>query len=165
MPPPPADRDDGPRVYRYLFTHALENPNPFVGRGAVHTTDLPFIFHTLGMGGLVYTPTAAEQALSTTMATTWTSFREGGQPEQRLHSFLAALRSSDGFLPAVQRCNDSRGRRPHRALRFLGWDRRLTEVTGGGSTESRTTSYAPNVAGITVRVQGGERWNLNSQVR
>ena len=74
------DRDDGTRVYRYLFTHALENPNPFVGRGAVHTTDLPFIFHSLGMGGLVYTPTAAEQVLSTTMATTWTSFAKEANP-------------------------------------------------------------------------------------
>ena len=74
------DNDDGPRVYRYLFTHAFENPNPFVGRGAVHTTDLPFIFHTLGMGGLVYTPTAAEQELSTTMATTWTTFAKEGNP-------------------------------------------------------------------------------------
>jgi para-nitrobenzyl esterase len=74
------DRDDGPRVFRYLFTHALENPNPFVGRGAVHSTDLPFIFHTLGMGGLVYTPTAAEQDLSTTMATTWTTFAQEADP-------------------------------------------------------------------------------------
>jgi para-nitrobenzyl esterase len=75
-----SDRDDGPRVYRYLFTHALENPNPFVGRGAVHSTDLPFIFHTLGMGGLVYTPTTAEQELSTTMATTWTTFAKESNP-------------------------------------------------------------------------------------
>ena len=74
------DNDDGPRVYRYLFTHALENPNPFVGRGAVHTTDLPFIFHTLGMGGFVYTPTAAEQELSTTMAITWTAFAKEANP-------------------------------------------------------------------------------------
>jgi para-nitrobenzyl esterase len=74
------DRDDGPLVYRYLFTHALENPNPFVGRGAVHTTDLPFIFHTLGMGGLAYTPTAAEQELSTTLATTWTTFALEADP-------------------------------------------------------------------------------------
>jgi len=74
------ENDDGPRVYRYLFTHVLGNPNPFVGRGAVHTTDLPFIFHTLGKGGLVYTPTAAEQELSTTMATTWITFAKEACP-------------------------------------------------------------------------------------
>jgi para-nitrobenzyl esterase len=72
--------DDDARVYRYLFTHALENPNPFVGRGAVHTTDLPFIFHTLGMGGLIYMPTPAEQELSTTMATTWATFAKDANP-------------------------------------------------------------------------------------
>jgi len=76
----PSGDDDDARVYRYLFTHALENPNPFVGRGAVHTTDLPFIFHTLGMGGLIYMPTPAEQELSTTMATTWATFAKDANP-------------------------------------------------------------------------------------
>jgi para-nitrobenzyl esterase len=93
------DDNDGSRVYRYLFTHALENPNPFVGRGAVHTTDLPFIFHTLGMGGLVYTPTAAEQHLSTTMATTWTAFAKEGNPNNgSIPSWLRYDVSTDPYL-------------------------------------------------------------------
>ena len=32
------------------------------------------------MGGLVYTPTAAEQELSTAMATTWTTFAKEANP-------------------------------------------------------------------------------------
>jgi para-nitrobenzyl esterase len=67
-------------VYRYLNTHALENPNPWVGRGAVHTSDLPFIFHTLGAGGLGYAGTAAEQTLSDTIAKIWITFAAVGHP-------------------------------------------------------------------------------------
>jgi para-nitrobenzyl esterase len=82
-----ADNDNNTRVYRYLFTHALENPNPFTGRGAVHSTDLPFIFHTLGMGGLAYVPTDAEQVLSTAMATTWAAFAKEANPNNTFIPF------------------------------------------------------------------------------
>ena len=67
-------------VYRYLNTHALENSNPWLGRGAVHTSDLPFIFHTLGAGGLSYGGTTAEQALSDAIARIWITFATVGHP-------------------------------------------------------------------------------------
>jgi hypothetical protein len=35
------------------------------------------------MGGLAYTPTAAEQVLSTAMATTWISFAKKANPPLR----------------------------------------------------------------------------------
>jgi len=97
------DNDNGARVYRYLFTHALENSNPFIGRGAVHTTDLPFIFHTLGMGGLAYTPTAAEQVLSAAMATTWISFAKKASPNNAL---IPSWRRYDSEADSYLQLND-----------------------------------------------------------
>jgi para-nitrobenzyl esterase len=97
------DNDDDARVYRYLFTHALENPNPFAGRGAVHSTDLPFIFHTLGMGGLIYVPTAAEQVLSTTMATTWATFAKEANPN---NSFIPSWPHYDAVVDSYLQFND-----------------------------------------------------------
>jgi len=97
------DNDDDARVYRYLFAHALENPNPFAGRGAVHSTDLPFIFHTLGMGGLIYVPTAAEQVLSTAMATTWTIFAKEANPN---NAFIPSWAHYDAVADSYLQFND-----------------------------------------------------------
>jgi para-nitrobenzyl esterase len=69
----------------------------------VHTTDLPFIFHTLGMGGLSYMPTAAEQVLSTTMATTWATFAKEANPN---NAFIPSWPRYDAVADSYLQFND-----------------------------------------------------------
>jgi para-nitrobenzyl esterase len=80
----------GQPVYRYLFTHALEDPlasmdgsHPASTMGAFHTAELAFVFGSLGHlmpRQVPYRPTAAEQALSDTMIGYWTRFAATGDP-------------------------------------------------------------------------------------
>ena len=77
----------GQPVYRYLFTHALEDPNHFSNQpvpshlGAFHGAELAFVFGSLGFTFRgPYRPTLAEQGLSDTMIGYWTRFAATGDP-------------------------------------------------------------------------------------
>jgi para-nitrobenzyl esterase len=69
-------------VFRYLFTHTLENPASFLnGLGAFHFEEVPFVFGNFqNIFGVAYTPTAAETQLSSEMMGYWTRFAATGDP-------------------------------------------------------------------------------------
>src|SRR6266851_4000991 len=54
-------------VYRYFFTHALENDPALKANGAVHTVEHPFFFPFTGK----YVPSEAERKLQDAMALYW----------------------------------------------------------------------------------------------
>lgn len=63
-------------VYRYLFSHALDNGGPTAkAAGAFHGLELPFVFHQLGVEG--YQPTDGEVALSQALGGYWARFASG----------------------------------------------------------------------------------------
>jgi para-nitrobenzyl esterase len=71
-------------VWRYLYTHRLEN-NPFLnGARAAHFLDEPILWHDPelleGFGAADYAFTKAENALSETMSRYWTNFAKAGNP-------------------------------------------------------------------------------------
>jgi carboxylesterase type B len=55
------------------------------------------------MGGLAYTPTAAEQVLSTAMATTWISFAKKANPNNAL---IPSWRRYDSAADSYLQFND-----------------------------------------------------------
>jgi para-nitrobenzyl esterase len=67
-------------VYRYFFTHALDNsPNPTVRLlGAWHGLELLWVFGHLNVAA--YMPSAGETALSASMIGYWTRFAASGDP-------------------------------------------------------------------------------------
>jgi len=70
-----------PTVWRYFFTHRLENPNIFAQYRAFHTEELYFVFGNLmNINGAAYTPTMAEVTLSNNLMGYWTRFAATGNP-------------------------------------------------------------------------------------
>jgi len=66
-------------VYRYWFTHALQNAGELVkSYGAFHGLEVSFIFHHLEAN--LYVPTASESALADAMTGAWTRFASKGDP-------------------------------------------------------------------------------------
>jgi para-nitrobenzyl esterase len=66
-------------VYRYFFTHALENGGDLVkSYGAFHALELSFVFHHLDANA--YVPSAGEVSLADTMTGAWTRFATSGDP-------------------------------------------------------------------------------------
>lgn len=63
-------------VYRYFFTHALEN-SPLNASGAFHALDTLFVF---GLGSYRPSASAAEIALADAMMGYWTRFAVSGNP-------------------------------------------------------------------------------------
>ena len=60
-------------VYRYFFTYS---PGPL---GAVHGIEIPYLFHTMDRVPR-FTPGAADERVSATVGTAWTSFAATGDP-------------------------------------------------------------------------------------
>jgi carboxylesterase type B len=56
------------------------------------------------MGGLAYTPTAAEQVLSTAMATTWISFAKKANPN---NAFIPLWQRYDSEADSYLQFNDA----------------------------------------------------------
>jgi para-nitrobenzyl esterase len=71
-----------PVVWRYLFTHVLENPTSFLGvLGAFHSEELNFVFGNLqSIFDVPYTPSSAELQLSDDIMGYWTRFAATGDP-------------------------------------------------------------------------------------
>lgn len=68
-------------VYRYHFTHALENAGPAAkALGAWHGLELAFVFGHIGLQN--YVPSSGEQALSAAMAGYWSRFAASGDPNE-----------------------------------------------------------------------------------
>ena len=63
-------------VYRYLFTHALENDPELRAQRAVHTVEHVFFFPWQGR----YRPTAADEAVQHLMVGHWSRFAATGTP-------------------------------------------------------------------------------------
>jgi para-nitrobenzyl esterase len=66
------------KVFRYFFTHALDNAPAQQPLGAWHGLELTFVFHHLMIAG--YTPSPAENALSDAIIGYWTRFAATGNP-------------------------------------------------------------------------------------
>ena len=71
-----------PAVWRYFFTHTLENPaSSLNGLGAFHFEEVPFVFGNFqNIFGVDYAPTSAELQLSSAMMGYWTRFAATGDP-------------------------------------------------------------------------------------
>jgi para-nitrobenzyl esterase len=65
-------------VWRYLYTHAIENSSILHSLRAFHTQELFFVFGDFS--GINYTPTSAEATLSSEMMGYWTRFAATGDP-------------------------------------------------------------------------------------
>jgi para-nitrobenzyl esterase len=65
-------------VYRYLFSHALDNAPMLQPLGAWHGLELLWVFHQLGVAG--YMPSMAELALSDAIIGYWARFAGAGDP-------------------------------------------------------------------------------------
>lgn len=69
-----------PPVWRYLFTHRIEN-NAFLNAfRAYHTEELYFVFGNLGLDSGAYVPTPAEVTLSKVMMGYWSRFAATSNP-------------------------------------------------------------------------------------
>lgn len=68
------------KVYYYYFAHLPPYPqgSPFVGWGAAHWSELPYVFDHLSQSQWTWTDT--DRALANTMATYWTNFARSGDP-------------------------------------------------------------------------------------
>jgi len=65
-------------VWRYLYTHAIENSTALHSLGAFHAQELFFVFGDFS--GINYTPTGPETTLSTDMMGYWVRFAATGNP-------------------------------------------------------------------------------------
>ena len=74
------DRRDKVPVWRYLFTHRLENDPSLNLLRAFHREELFFLFGHLDRLGNPYTPSADEIQLSETLMGYWTRFAATGDP-------------------------------------------------------------------------------------
>ena len=63
-------------VYRYLFTHTLENDPEQKARGAIHTIEHPFLFAWEGS----YRPTETDLAIQRSMVDYWSRMAKDGNP-------------------------------------------------------------------------------------
>ena len=70
----------GPNVYVYNFDHRPPYPAEpaFAGVGAVHTSELPYVFGTLAPGPLAWTQD--DRTTSQAMTGYWTNFARTGDP-------------------------------------------------------------------------------------
>jgi len=69
----------GSRVWRYFFTHALDNGGAVLhSLGATHGLELAFVFDHLDIAG--YTPSAGERALATGIVASWGRLAANGDP-------------------------------------------------------------------------------------
>jgi para-nitrobenzyl esterase len=69
-----------PPVWRYLFTHRIENNLSLNAFRAYHTEELFFVFGNLGLDSGAYVPTPAEVTLSEQLMGYWTRFAATGDP-------------------------------------------------------------------------------------
>lgn len=66
-------------VFRYHFTHVLDNVGPMGKKsGAFHGLELFFVFDQLGVAG--YVPSAGEKVLAAEIGGYWSRFASGGDP-------------------------------------------------------------------------------------
>jgi para-nitrobenzyl esterase len=76
-----AAKVNGPPVWRYLYTHTLENDPNLSPYRAYHTSELPFVFGNPSINPLgPHTATAAEVTFSMQMMGYWTQFAKTGNP-------------------------------------------------------------------------------------
>lgn len=73
-----AANHQNPPVFRYFFTHGLNNPAGGFSE-AGHGVDLLFVFQQMGVDPS-YSPTAEDQALESAMLGYWTRFAATGDP-------------------------------------------------------------------------------------
>jgi para-nitrobenzyl esterase len=82
-PKPAADKDARP-VFKYFFTHTMENDPDEARQGAYHTLELAFVFGTITAGqtqyGVDYTATPAELELAHQIEGYWARFAATGDP-------------------------------------------------------------------------------------
>jgi len=74
------DENDHAPVWRYLFTHRIENDPNLNALRAFHTEELFFLFGHLEQLGNPYVPTADELQLSQQVMDYWTRFASKGNP-------------------------------------------------------------------------------------
>jgi para-nitrobenzyl esterase len=67
-------------VWRYFYTHAMENDAGLNAMRAYHSQEVTFVFGNFTGLNVPYTPTAAELALSNTMMGYWSRFAATGDP-------------------------------------------------------------------------------------
>lgn len=83
---------DAAPVYRYFFTHVLENDAAQAVLGAYHAEDLLFVFGDFNLFG-AYAPTAAELRLAGRMQKLWARFAAETNP-----GWLAFTVANDNYL-------------------------------------------------------------------
>ena len=66
-------------VYRYFYTHRFDS-GPYMGMGAAHGFELPFLFHVFDPDWFPTGPSAAEVALSDALMAYWARFAATGDP-------------------------------------------------------------------------------------
>ena len=84
------------RVYRYFFTHALDNSPMLRPLGAWHGLELLFVFNHLNVAG--YVPSPGEVALSESMIRYWTRFALTGDPNGVASPWPAYDVATDPYL-------------------------------------------------------------------
>jgi len=67
-------------VWRYLYTHAMENDLNLQALRAFHAQEAFFVFDDISGLGNNYTPTQAEMSLANTIMGYWTRFATAGDP-------------------------------------------------------------------------------------
>lgn len=80
-----------PPIWRYLFTHRLENDASLNALRAFHTAELYFVFGNLPLLGSPYTPSEAEVELSSQMMDYWGTLRRDRESERATPDALATL--------------------------------------------------------------------------
>ena len=67
-------------VWRYYFTHALDNDAPWHAQGAWHVLETVFVFGHVAKFDGAYQPSAAEDVLSADLAGYWSRLAANGDP-------------------------------------------------------------------------------------
>ncbi len=83
-------------VYRYFFTHHLDNAPVVAAFGAFHGLELTFVFHHLNVSG--YKPSAAEDALAQSIGGYWSRMAAAGDPNGGSAVKWPVLDAADSYL-------------------------------------------------------------------
>jgi len=67
-------------IWRYFYTHAMENDASLNVMRAYHSQEVTFVFGNFSGLNVPYTPTGAELSLSNTMMGYWSRFAATGDP-------------------------------------------------------------------------------------